>query len=104
MLVTESALSIPSATLAPRRYTLYIEALKSRSFSRQNLTSAHAEGGDFLRSQVTGRGSSCDKIRPDHPLNGLLVNDGRGLIVEDLTGRKSKPVKGDLTNVELIKV
>ena len=31
-LVTESAVSIPSATLAPRPYFLYIEALNSRLF------------------------------------------------------------------------
>ena len=39
-LITESVVSISSATLAPRRYFLYIEALKSRSFSRRNLASA----------------------------------------------------------------
>ena len=53
---------------------------------------------------MAGRGSSCDKVRPDHPVNGLLVNDGRGLIIGELTGRESKIFKGDRTDVELIKV
>ena len=39
-LAIESAVLIPSETLAPRRYFLNIEALKSRSFSRRNLASA----------------------------------------------------------------
>ena len=37
---TESPVSSPSTTLAPRRYFLYSDALKSRSFSRRDLTSA----------------------------------------------------------------
>ena len=53
---------------------------------------------------MAGRESSCDKVRHDHFLNGLLVNDGRDLIVGELTGRESKPFKGDLTDVEPIKV
>ena len=39
-LAAVSAVSSPSATLAPRRYFFYSEALKSRSFSRRDLTSA----------------------------------------------------------------
>ena len=27
---------------------------------------------------MAGRGSSCIKVRPDHPLNGLLANDYSG--------------------------
>ena len=64
----------------------------------------NAEGGEFFRSQVAGRGSSCNKVRPDHPLNGLLANDDSGLIKGELTGRKSKPFKGDRTDVKLVKV
>ena len=80
-LVTEIAVSIPSAKLAPRRYFLYIEALTSRSFFRDGISpQPHAEGGEYFRSQVAGRGSSCNKVRPDHPLNGLLANDDSGLI------------------------
>ena len=79
-LVTVSAVSIPSARLAPRRYFLYIEALKSRFFRDGISPQPHAEGGESLRSQVAGRGSSCNKVRPDHPLNGLLANDDSGLI------------------------
>ena len=90
-LVTESAVSSPSTKLAPRRYFLHREAL-TRSFSR------HAEGGEFLRSQVAGRVSSCNKVRHDHPLNGLLANNDSGLIGSELTGRKSKPSKGDRTD------
>ena len=64
-LVTESAVSIPSTTLAPRRYFLYIEALKFRSFRDGISLQPHAEGGEFLRSQAAGRGPSCNKARPD---------------------------------------
>ena len=79
-LVTESAVSIRSATLAPRLYFLCIEVLKFHSFRDGISPQPHAEGGEFLRSQVTGRGSSCNKVRPDHPLIGLLANDDSGLI------------------------
>ena len=95
-------MSIPSARLASRGYFLYIETLV---LFRDGISpQLHAEGRDFLRSQVAGRVSSCDKVRPNHPLNGLLVNADRGLIVGDLTGRESKPFKGDRTDVELIEV
>ena len=55
-LVAESAVSIPPATLAPRRYFLYIEALKSRSFSRRNLTSHMLKAVSFsaLKWRVEG--------------------------------------------------
>ena len=39
-LATESAVSNPSTTLAPRRYFLYSEALKSRLRSSRNLMSS----------------------------------------------------------------
>ena len=64
----------------------------------------HAEGGEFLLSKVATRGSSYDKIRPDHPLNGLLANDDSGLIEWELTGRKSKTFKRDRTDEKLVKV
>ena len=76
-LVTDSAVSSPSAKLGPRRYFLNSEALKSRSFSRRILPQPHAEGGEFLRPQRRVEGHHA--IRSD-PLNGLLANDDSGLI------------------------
>ena len=34
----------------------------------------------LMLKAVAGRGSSCNKVRPDHPLNELLTNDDSGLI------------------------
>ena len=48
--------------------------------------------------------SSCDRVRPDHPLNGLLANDDSGLTGCELTGRKSKPFNGDRSAEKLVKV
>ena len=73
-------MSIPSATLALRRYFLYSEALNPVVFPDGISPQLHAEGGEFLRSQVAGRGPSSNKVRPDHPLTGLLANDDSDLI------------------------
>ena len=82
------ALSIPSAKLA-RASTFYTVRLWSLVLFWDGIwPQPHAEGGEFLRSQVAGRGSSCNKVRPDHPLNGLLANDDSGLFEWELTGRK----------------
>ena len=56
-LVTESAVSSPSAKLAPRRYFLYIEALKSRSFLKTDSHLSHmlkAVSLSFLKWRVEG--------------------------------------------------
>ena len=65
-LVSESAVSIPSATLAPRRY-IFIHRGSEAPFLFEMESHHIAEGGEFLRSQVAGRVSSCNKVRPDHP-------------------------------------
>ena len=74
-LVIESAVSSSSTKLVPRRYFLFRQGSEDGIFSQP-----HAEGGEFLRFQVAGRGSSGDKVRHDHPLNGLLADDDICLI------------------------
>ena len=53
---------------------------------------------------MADRDPSCEKVRPDHSLNALLINDDHSLTGGELTGRESKPFKGDRTNKKLVKV
>ena len=53
---------------------------------------------------MAGRGSSCDKVGHDHPLNGLLANDNSGLIECELTRGELNPFEEDWTDETLVKV
>ena len=73
-LVTESGVESYQISPAP---VLFILRGSEVSFSFE----MESDLSHMLKAvRVAGRGSSCVKIRHDHPLNGLLANDDSGLI------------------------